>query len=91
MATREQNERKFPNWEELPGGGRRYWLDVPGRQGWYARYVKVVGADEETVAFYQEIYNERGELVEIHEKFPVDRGHRKVYKELRHENNQTCC
>ncbi len=78
MATREQNERKFPNWVELPGGGRRYWLHVPGRQGWHARYVKVVNANEETVAFYQEIYDEHGELVEIHEKFPADRGHRKV-------------
>gem|GEM_PF-4719431 len=24
----------------------------------------------------KKIYNERGELVEIHEKFPVDKGHR---------------
>lgn len=78
MATREQNERKFPNWVELADRGRRYWLEVSGRQGWYARYVKVVNAEEETVAFYQEIYNERNELIEIHEKFPVDRGHRKV-------------
>jgi len=31
LATREQNERKFPDWVELPDGGRRYWLDFPGR------------------------------------------------------------
>jgi hypothetical protein len=24
MSTRAQNEKKFGNWEELPGGGRRY-------------------------------------------------------------------
>jgi hypothetical protein len=53
-------------------------LMVPGRQGWRARYVKIVDASEETVAFYQEIYDEQGVLVEIHEKFPVDRGHRQV-------------
>lgn len=83
MAIREQNERKFPTWAELPDGGRRYWLDVPGRQGWRARYVKIVDANEETVAFYQEICDERGELVEIHEKFPVDRGHRKMQKGIK--------
>ncbi len=39
MGSRSQNEKKFGSWEELPGGGRRYWLDVPGRQGWRARYL----------------------------------------------------
>ncbi len=28
--------------------------------------------------FWQEIYNERNELVEIHEKFPEDKGHKKI-------------
>jgi hypothetical protein len=78
LPTREQNERKFPNWIDLPDEGRRYWLDVAGRRGWRARYVKEVDADEQTVSFFQEIYNDRGELVEIHEKFPIDKGHRKV-------------
>lgn len=81
MATREQNERKFPQWDDLPEGGRRYWLDVLGRRGWQARYVKIVDANENTVAFRQEIYDEGGQLVEIHEKFPVDKGHRPVRKE----------
>jgi hypothetical protein len=40
MSTRTQNEKKFGNWEDLPGGGRRYWLDVAGRQRWRARYLK---------------------------------------------------
>ena len=78
MTTRIDNEGKFPNWEELPNGGRRYWLDVKGRLGWRARYVKVVDLDEKTVLFFQEIYDEEGELVEIHEKFPLDKGHRKT-------------
>jgi hypothetical protein len=76
VSSREQNERKFPDWIELPDGGRRYWLDVPGRRGWRARYVKEVDADEHTTAFYQEIYDADGNLVEVHEKFPEDRGHR---------------
>jgi len=28
--------------------------------------------------FWQEIYDDTGRLVEIHEKFPVDKGHQKV-------------
>jgi hypothetical protein len=66
-AKRRRNERVFENWEELPDGGRRYWYEVTGRLGWKARYVKEVDADENTLRFWQEIYNERGELVEIHE------------------------
>lgn len=78
MGSRSQNEGKFGNWENAPGGGRRYWLDVRGRKGWSARYLKEVDADENTLRFWQEIYNEYGQLVEIHEKYPVDSGHRKV-------------
>ena len=78
MTSRDQNERKFPNWEELPDGGRRYWLDILGRQGWRARYVKEVDAEETTLSFYQQIYDSDGKLVEVHEKYPVDRGHQKV-------------
>jgi hypothetical protein len=61
-AKRRRNERVFENWEELPDGGRRYWYEVTGRLGWKARYVKEVDADENTLRFRQEIYNERGEL-----------------------------
>jgi hypothetical protein len=78
MATRIENERRFPNWEELANGGRRYWIDVDGHLGWRARYVKIVDANEKTSSFFQEIYNESGDLIEIHEKFPKDKGHRKV-------------
>jgi len=78
MASRESNERKFGNWQALEGGGRRYWFDVPGRSGWLAGYVKEVDASEATTRFWQEIYDDSGRLVEIHEKFPVDHGHRKV-------------
>ena len=54
------------------------WLDVLGKQGWKARYVKEVDADEVTVRFYQEIYDDAGKLVEVHHKYPVDHGHQKV-------------
>jgi hypothetical protein len=42
MNTRAQNEKQFGHWDELPGGGRHYWLDVSGPLGWRARYVKEV-------------------------------------------------
>ena len=78
MNTRAQDEKKFGHWEELPGGGRRYWLDVVGRLGWRARYLKEVDLQEITLRFWQEIYDEQEKLVEVHEKYPVDKGHRKV-------------
>ena len=43
-----------------------------------ARYLKDVDANETTVHFWQEIFDDKGRLVETHEKFPVDKGHQKV-------------
>jgi len=77
---RQQNEKKFGGWETLEHSGRRYYYEVPGRLGWKARYLKEVDADEVTIRFWQEIYNEAGELVEIHEKFPVDKGHQNIQR-----------
>ena len=78
MGSRSSNEKRFPQWEELPGGGRRYYYDVPGHAGWRARYLKEVNSDEQTLRFWQEIYNEAGKLTELHEKFPEDKGHVKL-------------
>jgi len=78
MSTRAQNEKKFGHWEALPDGGRRYWLEVLGRQGWRARYFKEVDANETPRRFWQEIYDEQGKLSEIHEKYPMDKGHLKA-------------
>lgn len=78
MSTRAQNERKFGQWDELPHGGRRYFRDVLGRLGWRARYWKEVDSTEATLRFWQEIYDDQGKLVEVHDKFPVDKGHRKA-------------
>jgi len=78
VSTRPQNERKFEQWEDLPRGERRYWIDVSSRSGWKVRYVKEVDANEVTLRFYQEVYNEIGEMIEVHHKYPVDLGHRKV-------------
>jgi len=78
VQARRQNERKFGAWSDSADGGRTYVLTIPGRRGWTAKYVKVVDRDEKTLRFAQEIYDATGTLVEVHEKFPVDLGHRKV-------------
>ena len=78
MSTRSHNEKKFGQWEELSSGRRRYFMEVAGKQGWLARYFKEVAANETTLRFWQEIYDDTTRLVEVHEKFPVDRGHQKV-------------
>ncbi|MCL6557813.1 MAG: hypothetical protein K6U74_03240 [Firmicutes bacterium] len=77
---RRENEKKFRSWTKLPDGGRRYFHEVHGKYGWRARYVKEVDKLERTTRFYQEIYDQDGNLVEIHEKFPEDKGHRKIQK-----------
>jgi hypothetical protein len=78
MSSRAQNERKFKHWEELSGGGRRYIREFVGRARGRARYVKEVDAKEQTIRFAQEIYDATGRLVAVHEKFPVDLGHKQL-------------
>jgi hypothetical protein len=78
LCKRQENERKFSNFKELPDELRLYWFEIEGRTGWKTRYVKIVDRDEVTVSFRQEIYNEEMILVEIHEKYPIDSGHKKV-------------
>ncbi len=75
---RKRNEKKFVNWKDLSDGGRKYYLEITGRHGWKARYVKEVNRNEETMKFYQEIYDDKGKLTEIHEKNPEDKGHKRV-------------
>ena len=75
---RKLNEAKFPDWVDLPNGGRKYLYDVEGKFGFRARYIKEVDSQERTTKFYQEIYDKDNKLVEIHEKFSEDRGHKKL-------------
>jgi hypothetical protein len=78
MASREQNERKYKHWEELPDGGRRYIREFIGRAGGRARYIKEVDETENTIRFGQEVYHASRRLVAVHEKFPVDLGHKQL-------------
>jgi len=78
MGSRTQNEKRDGSWVILPNGGRRYRLVIRGLSGWQAIYLKEVDSAENTVRFWQEICDDKGKLLEVHEKFPVDKGHRKV-------------
>jgi hypothetical protein len=71
------NERKFSTWEENEFG-RLYWFEIMGKFGWKAKYLKQVDKNEVTIKFWQEIYDKLGNLVEIHEKYPIDKGHKKL-------------
>lgn len=42
------------------------------------RNLKEVDAEDTTLRFWQEIFDDQGRLVEIHEKYPIDTGHRKA-------------
>ena len=42
------------------------------------KYIKETDKEENTLSLRQEIYNEKNELVEIHHKYPVDKGHQKL-------------
>jgi hypothetical protein len=74
---RATNEKKFKSWKETENG-RVYILTIKGKLDWTAKYVKEVNFEETTISFKQEIYNDRNELIEIHEKFPIDKGHKKI-------------
>jgi hypothetical protein len=49
-----------------------------GRSGWVSRYVKEVDNSENTIRFFQEIYDGNGRLIEIHHKYPEDTGHKNL-------------
>lgn len=75
VATRKSNERRFPQWDDLPNGGRRYYSVKTGKVKNYARYVKMVDANEVTISLVQEIYDDAGKLIAVHQKYPTDTGH----------------
>jgi hypothetical protein len=75
MASRQQNEKRFVHWQELPSGGRRYWIDKEGALHGFQRMIKIVDVDEVMLQVVQEIYSDQGILTVRHQKYPVDTGH----------------
>ena len=41
-------------------------------------YLKEDNSEEITLRFWQEVYDENNILREIHEKYPIDKGHKKL-------------
>jgi len=37
LSKRIKNEREFEHWEEIKDNGRKYWFDVIGKSGGFAR------------------------------------------------------
>lgn len=77
---RQKNEIDYEFWIENENGNRIYSFEIHGKFGWKARYLKEVNKEEVTVRFWQEVYDENNTLREIHEKYPVDKGHKKLQK-----------
>jgi hypothetical protein len=77
MATKNQNEKQYDSWIETKRG-RLYQKTIIGRRGWKSVYHKETDNDENTIRFWQEIRDENDVLREIHEKYPVDKGHIKL-------------
>jgi len=63
---------------EKADGSSIYSFEIKGRLGWKALYLKEVDSEEITLRFWQEVYDENNVLREIHEKYPVDKGHKKL-------------
>jgi hypothetical protein len=79
VNKRQKNETDFDSWIENEDG-RIYSFEIAGKLGWKAKYLKEVNSEEVTIRFWQEVYDENNTLKEIHEKYPVDKGHKKIYK-----------
>ncbi len=43
-----------------------------------SKYLKEVDIEEVTIRFWQEMYDDKNILREVHEKYPVDKGHQKL-------------
>lgn len=75
---RHKNETDYELWIEIENGGRLYSFEIPGKLGWKAKYLKEVDSEEVTIRFWQEVYDENNIMREIHQKYPVDEGHKKL-------------
>lgn len=73
-----KNEIEYESWIATAEGGRIYSFEIPRKSGWKAKYLKEVSIEEVTIRFWQEIYDEKNILREVHEKYPVDKGHQKL-------------
>lgn len=78
MNNSQRTKKEYDAWIEKENGGRIYYFEIAGKSGWKAKYLKEVNNEEITIKFWQEIYDESNVLKEIHEKYPIDKGHKKL-------------
>jgi hypothetical protein len=64
--------------KSYPVGAANMFSNSPDATGGRTLYIKEVDANENTTRFVQEIYDATGLLVAVHEKFPVDSGHKQL-------------
>ena len=78
IYKQKQHERRYDSWTQLKTGGRLYRKEVAAKNGsgWKAIYLQEVDEKENIVKFWQEIYDEKNILIEIHEKYPENKGHK---------------
>lgn len=76
-VKRKQHEKRYDSWKDTDSKGRIYKKEIVARNGsgWKAVYLQEVDEEENIIRFWQEVYNEKNILVEIHEKYPEDKGH----------------
>ena len=77
MASRAQNERNSTLGKTCRTADGVMFVTSSDALG-DARYIKEVDADEKATRFAQEIYDPAGRLTAVHEKFPVDLGHKQM-------------
>ena len=77
IKKRRQNEKEYQNWSDTENGGRLYWKETPAgdKSGRVSRYEKMVDCNEATISFIQKILDINRNTIEIHEKFPINKGH----------------
>jgi hypothetical protein len=78
LQKRKKNESEYDKWTENADGSRIYSFEIKGRLGWKALYLKEINSEEITLKFLQEVYDEKNILQEIHEKYPIGKGHQKL-------------
>jgi len=57
----------------------RLRANMAGSHAIFHAIFKEVNKLEQTTRFYQEIYDQNGNLIEIHIKYPEDEGHKKIF------------
>jgi hypothetical protein len=76
LALQLEREQKYLFYTQFRSGSRTYYTAKElGRVSGSSRYALHVDASENVVWFRQEIFDDAGNLVEVHVKRPVDTGH----------------